>query len=67
MKSPEMLEPLLAVAHRPKDMLDIAAVISTQGHLDEKRIAFWVQQFADLLETPEIWLDVEQLLRNTKR
>ncbi len=65
--TPEDLIILKAVAHRPKDMLDIASIISTQEHLDEKRIAFWVQQFADLLETPEIWLDIEQLLRSPKR
>jgi hypothetical protein len=62
--TPEDLIILKAVAHRPKDMLDITAVIATHPHLDSSRIAFWVQQFADLLEMPEIWHDVEELLRS---
>jgi hypothetical protein len=44
-------------------MLDIAAVIAVHPHLDGNRIAFWVQQFAELLEMPELWQDVEKLLK----
>ena len=62
---PEDLIILKAVAHRPKDMLDIEAVITANPHLDKKRIAYWVQQFADLLVMPELWTDVEKLLRST--
>jgi hypothetical protein len=61
--TPEDLIILKAVAHRPKDMLDIAAVIAAQPHLDDQRIAFWVEQFAELLEMPELWRDVEKLLK----
>ena len=32
--------------------------------LDKERIAFWVRQFAELLEMPELWTDVERLLDN---
>lgn len=64
--TPEDLIILKAVAHRPKDMLDIEAVVATQEHLDKKRIASWVQQFADLLEVPEIWTDLERLLRKSR-
>ena len=64
--TPEDLIILKAVAHRPKDMLDIEAVISAEEHLDRKRIAFWTRQFADLLEVPELWTDVEKLLRKAK-
>ena len=60
--TPEDLIILKAVAHRPKDMMDIEAVIATQQNLDHTRIQFWVQQFADLLEMPEIWTDLESLL-----
>lgn len=63
--TPEDLIILKAVAHRPKDMLDIQAVIAAQPQLDTERIAFWVRQFADLLETPEIWTDVARLLKGT--
>ena len=62
--TPEDLIILKSVAHRPKDMLDIASIIDAQPNLDNERISFWVQQFADLLETPELWSDVEKLLRS---
>ncbi len=60
--TPEDLIILKAVAHRPKDMLDIAAVIAANPNLDHQRIAFWVRQFADLLEMPELWGEVEKML-----
>lgn len=61
--TPEDLIILKAVAHRPKDLLDIEAVLAAQPHVDEERIAFWVRQFAELLEMPELWTDVETLLQ----
>lgn len=64
--TPEDLIILKAIAHRPKDMLDIEAVVAAQEHLDKKRIASWVRQFADLLEVPELWTDLERLLRKSR-
>lgn len=61
--TPEDLIILKAVAHRPKDMLDITAVIAATPNLDQQRIAFWVRQFADLLEMPELWNEIEKLLK----
>lgn len=40
--TPEDLIILKAVAHRPKDMLDIETVINTHPQLDWNRIQFWV-------------------------
>lgn len=60
--SPEDLIIMKAIAHRPKDLLDIEAIIATQPELDKERIRFWVQQFADLLEMPEMWDDLAGLL-----
>ena len=54
---------LKAVAHRPKDMLDIASLIAAQPNLDIDHIAFWVKQFAEVLETPEVWTELKALLR----
>ena len=62
--TPEDLIILKAVAHRPKDMLDIESVIAAHDDLDEDRIGFWVQQFAALLEMPEVWTDIEKMLQN---
>ena len=59
--TPEDLIIMKAVAHRPKDTIDIEAIIKSYPKLDKKRIEFWVQQFADILERPELWTDVAQL------
>lgn len=64
--TPEDLIILKAVAHRPKDLLDIEAIITSQKQLDRERIEFWVQQFAELLEMPELWTDVARLLERKK-
>lgn len=60
--TPEDLIIQKAIAHRPKDMLDIAAIISVQPNLDRQRIEYWVRQFSELLEVPELWTELEQLL-----
>lgn len=64
--TPEDLIVMKAVAHRPKDMLDIEAIIARYPKLDRKRIQFWIEQFAEALETPELWTDVARLLRKAK-
>ncbi|MBI5565842.1 MAG: nucleotidyltransferase [Chloroflexi bacterium] len=53
---------LKAVAHRPKDLLDIQALIDSHPNLDRKRIKRWVREFADALELPELWTDIAQWL-----
>lgn len=64
--TPEDLIILKAVAHRPKDMLDIATIIDSHPKLDWQRIESWLQQFADLLEMPELWEDVAKMRPKTK-
>jgi len=64
--SPEDLIIMKAIAHRPKDMTDIEVIVAKQPKLDCKRIQFWVEQFAEVLETPELWTDVARLLRKAK-
>jgi len=64
--TPEDLIILKAVAHRPKDMLDIEAIITTQDNLDTERIVFWVQQFAELLEMPELLTDLEDMVQRKR-
>jgi len=51
-----------AVAHRSKDMLDIEGLMDSNPDMDTQRIEYWLRQFAEALESPEIWLDVEKLL-----
>ena len=52
-----------AVAHRPKDMADIAALVDANRDLDLAQIEIWVRQFAEVLELPEVWDDLAVLLR----
>lgn len=56
--TPEDLIIMKAVAHRPKDLLDIQGIIQSQPRLDRERIQDWVTQFAELLERPELWEDI---------
>jgi hypothetical protein len=65
--TPEDLIILKAVAHRPKDLLDIAALVDVHPTIDTQRIAFWVEQFAELLEMPELWLDTQKILNQAYR
>jgi hypothetical protein len=60
--TPEDLIIFKAVAHRPKDLLDIQAIIESHPDLDRERIKSWVTQFAHALEMPELWGDVAVLL-----
>lgn len=60
--SPEDFIILKAVAHRPKDLIDIQSIAELYPELDKKRIKYWVKQFAELLEMPEIWTDIASLL-----
>lgn len=61
--TPEDLIIFKAVAHRPKDLLDIRAITESQPDLDTARIEYWVTQFAEALETPELWDDIVRLLQ----
>ena len=60
--TPEDLIILKAVAHRPKDLIDIRAIINANLDLDKERIRYWVQQFAEVMEMPEIWGDISKWL-----
>ncbi|MBI2342951.1 MAG: nucleotidyltransferase [Deltaproteobacteria bacterium] len=60
--TPEDLIIMKAVAHRPKDLEDIRMIVQANPELDRQRIKRWVEDFAQTLEMPEIWKDVEKLL-----
>jgi len=61
--TPEDLIIFKAVAHRPKDLLDIQAIAESHSNLDKNRIKYWVQEFARVLEMPEIWDDIAKWIQ----
>jgi hypothetical protein len=60
--SPEDLIVLKAVAHRPKDLLDIQGIVRRHSELDISYIERWVRAFADALELPALWDDIAGML-----
>ena len=52
-----------AVAGRNIDRADIEWILKIQPELDTKRIRYWVKQFAEVLEAPEIYDSVDSLLK----
>jgi len=61
--SPEDLIIMKALARRPQDIADIAGILDIQSSLDTERIRHWVREFSALLEMPEIFDELESLLR----
>lgn len=60
--TPEDLIILKAVAHRPRDLIDIEAVLDAHPRLNRRRVRRWLEEFAAALEMPEILHDWESLL-----
>jgi len=61
--TPEDLIIMKAIAHRPKDLEDIRILVNKYPKLDLKRIERWVKDFAEVLETPDLWKQIEELLK----
>jgi Nucleotidyl transferase AbiEii toxin, Type IV TA system len=61
--TPEDLIIMKAVAHRPKDLIDIQTIIDSHPDLDVDRIRHWIKSFADVLQTPSLWTDIEDLFK----
>jgi hypothetical protein len=60
--TPEDLIIAKAVAHRPKDLADIQAIATGHPDLDQARIRFWVEQFGEALDVPDLWETISHLL-----
>jgi predicted nucleotidyltransferase len=57
-----------AVAHRPRDLADIESIIDAHKKLNLRRIRRWVREFSAVVEMPEIFNDLENILvRGSKR
>lgn len=65
--SPEDLIIQKAIASRPKDLDDIEKIAETNPDLDVDRVEYWVGQFAEALEMPELLEAVQAILTRTNR
>ena len=61
--TPEDLIITKAVAHRGRDLIDVDNLLTIYPDLDLPRIRYWVSEFADVLEMPELVEDWEDLLK----
>ncbi len=64
--SAEDLIIMKALARRPQDIADIAGILAIRADLDLDRIRDWVRQFSAVLELPEIFDDLQGLLKRRK-
>jgi predicted nucleotidyltransferase len=62
--TPEDLIIMKAIAHRPKDLEDIRTIVDSNPKLDLKRIENWIKDFAEVLEMPDLWKQIEEILKS---
>lgn len=65
--TPEDLIVMKAIAHRPRDIADIEALVDAHPRLDRRRVRRWVGEFAAVLDAPEIVDTIERILRPRRR
>jgi hypothetical protein len=65
--TPEDLVIMKAVAHRERDLLDLEGLLATYPDLDVRRLRRWVRAFAEALEAPELYEDLQQRLARRRR
>lgn len=61
--SPEDLIIMKAIAHRSKDLDDIRTIADNNPDLDLARIEKWVRDFSEILEMPDLWKQIEEILK----
>ena len=60
--TPEDLVIMKAVAHRDRDQLDVAGLLAAHPDLDVRRVRRWVRAFAEALDMPELYDDLQAQL-----
>ena len=55
---------LKAVANRPKDKVDIEGILDLASELNYALVRKYVEEFSDILESPEIYKDLDERLRD---
>jgi predicted nucleotidyltransferase len=61
--TPEDLIIFKSISQRPVDIEDIKAILARYPDIDDKRILSAVREFADILEMPELYQNIESLLK----
>jgi len=61
--TPEDIIIMKAIAHRPKDYEDIRMLAAKYQDLDYPRIERWIKDFAEILETPDLWNEIKRILK----
>ncbi len=60
--TPEDLIIMKSIARRPKDLIDIQAISASNPDLDQSRIRYWIEQFGEALDMPNLWEEISVLL-----
>jgi hypothetical protein len=60
--SPEDLIIMKILAHRPRDLEDVRAILATHPNPDVERLRYWVSLFAAALEAPDLTRLLEEAL-----
>ncbi len=60
---PEDLIIFKAISRRPQDMEDIKAIIARHSDLDKERVLSVIREFADILESEDIYDNIKKLLK----
>ncbi len=47
----------------PEDLEDIRTIVDNNPNLDIARIEKWVRDFAEVMETPDLWKQIEEILK----
>ena len=55
-----------AVAHRPRDLADIEAVLDRNPDLDLERAQDWIREFSAALDRPDIFDDFQKIARRRR-
>ncbi|HJR81326.1 MAG TPA: nucleotidyl transferase AbiEii/AbiGii toxin family protein [Anaerolineales bacterium] len=62
--TPEDLIIMKAIAHRPIDLEDIRTLAMKYINLDLDRIKFWIRDFGEALDAPQLWDQIEHVLKS---
>jgi len=60
--TPEDLIVMKAIAHRSKDVADIQGLLDAQTNIDLHRVRHWTKLLTDILEAPELAVDLDRML-----